>query len=336
MFKPLGPIRSAAFLLVLLLPFISCAKPPREDPLASTLEREIPKLMVQAEIPGLSMAVVRDGRTFWTKAFGVRSQLTKEPVDDNTMFEAASLTKTVTAYAAMRLVDRGELDIDRPLHLYFPDQKYQKLAGDDRYKRLTARLILTHTTGLPNWGVRFMRDPGIQYGYSGEGFLYLGKAIEQISGIPLQEFAHKEIFEPLGMTHSSYIWNETYAADGACGHDEHGVVHELRKITEPNGGASLLTTASDYARFICAILDARGITKETVDKMTSPQVQVTKNRETPDLFENVYWGWGWGVQPGQTGTAFWHWGDNGDLRAYTVRGWSTLATAPMGWPSRKP
>jgi tetratricopeptide (TPR) repeat protein len=129
--------------------------------------------MEAANVPGLSMAVFRGGKIFWNKAFGVKSRQTNEPVEGNTMFEAASLTKTVTAYAAMRLVERGELDLDKPLHEYFPNQVYPKLSGDERYKKLTARLVLTHTTGLPNWGNKLMRDPGLQYGYSGEGFLYL-------------------------------------------------------------------------------------------------------------------------------------------------------------------
>jgi CubicO group peptidase (beta-lactamase class C family) len=305
-------------IILLFLLSSSCAKKPKEESLDVILEREIPRLMEAANVPGLSIAVVRDGQIFRTKAFGVKSRQTGDPVDKNTMFEAASLTKTVTAFAAMRLLERGKLDLDTPLHEYFPNKEYEKLAEDERYKQLTARLVLTHTTGLPNWGNRLMRDPGVQYGYSGEGFLFLGRTIEQISGMSLQDFAQKEIFEPLGMAHTSYVWNETYAANGACGHDRHGRAHEIRKNTEPNGGASLLTTATDYATFICAILNSQGLTKETVDQMTSSQVQVTKSREKADLFENVFWGWGWGVQPGKTGYGFWHWGDNGDLRAYTV------------------
>jgi CubicO group peptidase (beta-lactamase class C family) len=318
MIKRYNPLFIFASILLVSLFFLSCAKEPEQESLGTILDKEIPRLMEAADVPGLSIAVVRDGQIFWEKAFGVKNRQTNEPVDENTMFEAASLTKTVTAYAAMRLLEKGELDLDTPLHEYFPNKEYKKLSGDERYKQLTARLVLTHTTGLPNWGNRLMRDPGLQYGYSGEGFLYLGRAIEQISGMSLQDFAREEIFEPLGMAHTSYVWNETYAANGACGHDSHGVAHELRKNTEPNGGASLLTTATDYATFICAILDSQGLTPETVDQMTSSQVQVTKSREKADLFENVFWGWGWGVQPGDTGYAFWHWGDNGDLRAYTV------------------
>jgi CubicO group peptidase (beta-lactamase class C family) len=304
--------------VLLSLSMQSCAKDPAEETLVTILEREIPRLMGAANVPGLSMAVVQDGQIFWKKAFGVKRMDTNEPVDENTMFEAASLTKTITAYAAMRLVERGELDLDKPLFEYFPNQEYPKLAKDERYKKITARLVLTHTTGLPNWGSRLMREPGKQYAYSGEGFLYLGRTIEQISGMSLQEFAQKEVFDPLGMAHTSYVWTETYAANGACGHDRHGKVNELGQNTEPNGGASLLTTATDYATFICALLNAQGVSQETIGQMTSSQVQVTVSRESAELFENVFWGWGWGVQPGNTGFGFWHWGDNGDLRAYTV------------------
>ena len=315
--KTITPILFCFFSLSFVF-FSSCTKQSGEETLATTLEREIPRLMEAASIPGLSIAVVRDGKIAWNQAFGVKSRQTNEPVNEDTMFEAASLTKTVTAYAALRLVERGELELDRPLHEYFPDKEYKKLSGDERYKKITARLVLTHTTGLPNWGTRLMRDPGLQYAYSGEGFLYLGRTIEEISGMTLQEFAQKEIFDPLGMDHTSYVWNEIYAANGACGHDTRGSVHALRKRTEPNGGASLLTTASDYAAFLCAVLNAEGLSPETINRMISRHIQVTKNRNTAELFENVYWGLGWGVQLGETGDGFWHWGDNGDLRAYTV------------------
>ncbi len=295
----------------------SCKKEPHQETLDVVLEREIPKIMEAANVPGLSIAVIRDGQIFWTGAFGVQNRNTNIPVGENTMFEAASLTKTVTAYAALRLVERGELDLDRPLFEYFPNHEYKKLAGDERYKQLTARLVLTHTTGLPNWGSKLIREPGKQYGYSGEGFLYLGRTIEQISGMALQEFAQKEIFEPLGMTHTSYVWNEVYEENGASGHDRHGVAHQKRKNTVPNGGASLLTTAHDYATFISAILNNQGLKEETIDQMISPQVKATKWGKD-ELDEHIYWGWGWGVQPGSVGYGFWHWGDNGDLRAYTV------------------
>lgn len=313
--------KNVQWLIPALIVITSCSGGPNADDRAAFLEREIPKIMQAAGVPGLSIAVIRKGKISWSGAFGVRDRKSGEPVDENTMFEAASLAKTVTAFAALRLVEQGRLDFDRPLHAYFPGGEYQKLAGDERYKKLTARLILTHTTGLPNWGARFVREPGERFGYSGEGFLYLGRAIETICGLPLQDFAKREIFDPLGMTHTSYVWNETYAADGASAHDTHGKSAGLRKFTEPNGASSLLTTARDYGSFLRAILDDRGLAKETIARMISPQVKAPKMgpfSSDPALDERVSWGWGWGIQQGISGTGFWHWGDNGGLRAYTV------------------
>ena len=301
----------------LLLPFAILAllncKPQN---LGRKLEREIPELMEKANIPGLSMAVIRNGEIFWSGTFGVRNRETNESVDENTIFEAASLTKTVTAAAALKLVERGELDLDRTLAEYLP---YPKLAGDERYKKITARHVLTHTTGLPNWGNRLIRDPGELYAYSGEGFLYLGRTIAKITGMSLEEFAKKEIFEPLGMSRTSYIWKNIYAENISAGHDRHGFAGQRGRSTEPNGGASLLTTARDYATFLCSIMNNQVLEEKTIDMMLTPHVRVTKRRDPEHkLDEHVSWGFGWGIQPGNKENGFWHWGDNGQLRAYTV------------------
>ena len=301
----------AVFSLVFLF-ILSCDKTPT---LGETLEAEIPKLMEAADIPGLSMAVIQDGEILWSGTFGVRSRETNEPVDENTIFEAASLTKTVTAVAVLKLVERGVVDLDTPLSEYLP---YPKLAGDDRYKKITARHVLTHTTGLPNWGNKLLREPGELYGYSGEGFLYLGRTLEKLTGMTLEEFVRKEIFDPLEMSRTSYVWNELYAANGASGHDRHGFANPLRQRTDPNGGASLITTAKDYAAFLCSIINDQVLKPETIDMMLMPHVKATSRREEGKLDDYVSWGFGWGIQPGNTENGFWHWGDNGDLRAFTV------------------
>ena len=307
--------RTHLYLVVLglvLLYTLSCQSEPS---LGETLKAEIPKLMEAADIPGLSMAVIREGEIYWSGAFGVRSRETNEPVDETTIFEAASLTKTVTAAAALKLVERDVMDLDTPLCEYLP---YQKLAKDERYKKITARHVLTHTTGLPNWGNKLLREPGERYGYSGEGFLYLGRTIEKLTGMTLEEFARREIFGPLGMIRTSYITNELYTAAGASGHDRHGFTNPLRQRTDPNGGASLITTADDYATFLCAIMNDQILMPETIGMMLTPHVKVMSRREEDKLDDFVSWGFGWGIQPGITENGFWHWGDNGDLRAFTV------------------
>jgi CubicO group peptidase (beta-lactamase class C family) len=304
---------SYLFVFSLVPLFISSCS--TEPSLGDILEAEIPTLMEVADIPGLSMAVIQNGEIYWSGAFGVRSRETNEPVDENTIFEAASLTKTITAAAALKLVERDVLELDTPLHEYLP---YPRLAGDERYKKITVRHVLTHTTGLPNWGNKLLREPGERYGYSGEGFLYLGRTIGKLTGMTLEEFAQQEIFEPLGMSRTSYVWNELYAATGASGHDRHGFTNPLRQRTDPNGGASLITTANDYATFLCAILNDQVLKPETIEMMLTPHVKVMSRREEGKLDEHVSWGFGWGIQPGNTENGFWHWGDNGDLRAFTV------------------
>jgi len=278
-------------IMFLVLHLTFCSGPPAPEEavpteLADILQVEIARLMEAAEVPGLSIAIVREGEVFWTGAFGVRSADTGEPMNEDTIFEAASLTKTLTAVAALKLVESGELDLDTPLVEYLP---YPKLARDERYKKITARLILTHTTGLPNWGTRLIREPGELYGYSGEGFLYLGKAIEKITGKDLNEFAREVIFAPLGMT----------------------------RTTSPNGGASLITTPTDYARYLCALMNDTVLKPETIQEMLFPHIKATEFDGT-EHDEHVSWGWGWGIQPGTTENGFFHWGNNGELRGFTV------------------
>lgn len=180
--------------------------------LRAVMEREIPRLLREGEVPGLSIAVIRDKKIAWTGAFGVADPASGTPVRPDTVFQAASLTKPVAAYLALRLADRGVLDLDRPLWSILP---HPQLEADPRARQITARHVLSHTTGLPNWGdgkleTRFL--PGERFGYSGEGFVWLQKTVEKLTGTPLAELARREVFAPLGMTRSSLVWEEGFAA----------------------------------------------------------------------------------------------------------------------------
>ena len=139
-------------------------------------------------MPGLAIAIVENGRVTWTGGFGTLNDAARTPVDTGTIFEAASLSKPVFAYTVLRLADRGDLDLDRPL---FQSLEYPRLARDERYKRITARMVLSHATGLPNWGgetLTLQFDPGTAYGYSGEGFVFLQKVVEHLTGRSLDEW----------------------------------------------------------------------------------------------------------------------------------------------------
>src|SRR5215475_4594580 len=148
------------------------------DRIAGRLESDVPVLMKAADVPGLSIALVRNGNVAWVRAFGVKDSKSKAPVTDETVFEAASLSKPVFAYAVLKLVDAGQIDLDKPLNQYLPGD--YDVGQDPRLSQVTARRVLSHTTGFPNWrsgALKIHFTPGERFSYSGEGFVYLSKVI---------------------------------------------------------------------------------------------------------------------------------------------------------------
>lgn len=281
------------------------------------LEKDIPQLLKDADIPGLSAALIHKGKLVWHKNFGVADAETNEPVTDETIFEAASLSKIVTAYAAMQLVDQGKLELDKPLNQYI-GSNYD--AGDDkRINLITARHVLTHSSGFPNWRprnsailpIRF--TPGEKFSYSGEGFVYLSKVIEHITSTRFDEYIKKNVLDPLKMTHSSFSWLSPYEKLHVYRHDGSG--QKSYRPEEPgyNAAASLRTTAEDYAKFVIAILKGTGLKKATWQQMLSPQIIVDKEKAPL-----VSWGLGLGLETNVYGKTFWHWGDQGDSKCYVT------------------
>lgn len=293
------------------------------------LEQRISRLMKEADIPGLSLALVRDGKIAYKHCFGVKNAKTGEPVADSTVFEAASLSKPVFAYAVLKLVERGTFNLDKPLVEYLPGQ--YDVGDDARLAQITARHVLSHTPGFPNWRPRGGKlqihfTPGERFSYSGEGFVYLAKVIEHITKMKLNDFMKAFVFEPLGMTSSSYSWQESYDAQKTHLHNSLGEPTGLNKLEKDvaNAAASLHTTAGDYARFVSANLNSTGLKKESLAEMLTPQVSVreggasTINRPEAKTAQGLSWGLGWGLQTTGEGLWFWHWGDNGDSKAYVM------------------
>src|ERR1051326_4944668 len=180
-----------------LLPLVARAQEDRKSPrlkggtssgtLIANLEREIPKLMEEALVPGLSIALIKDAKLFWRRGFGVKDSASKVPVDNDTVFEAASVSKTVFAYAAMKLCEKGVIGLDTPLTKYSPKPF---LEGDPRLELITARHVLSHTSGFQNWRsdkepLKIHFTPGEKYLYSGEGYSYLQSVVTQVTGQPI-------------------------------------------------------------------------------------------------------------------------------------------------------
>lgn len=281
------------------------------------------RLFDASGIVGMSVATVEDGAIASTHHFGVRDVTSGVPVDDVTVFEAASLTKPVVAYTALRLVDRGELDLDAPL---LDVVAYDRLADDPLAPTITARMVLSHTSGLPNWGGTPLErnfEPGRAWGYSGEGYVLLGRVLEEISGRRLDDLVGRECFDPLGMTSSSLLWRDDYAETTATGHDLIGDPTDKRRPDTENAAASLHTTARDYAIFLAAALTGRGLSPDRFAEMQQPLGQV-QGWGSKEAASHLQWGLGWGLQPTQAGgNALWHWGDNGAFRCFV---WGDPAT----------
>ena len=292
-------------------------------------------LMARARIPGMTVAVIEGGRIVESQLLGVANAETAEALTAATLFEAASLSKPVFATAVLRLAERGELDLDRPLHELLP---YERIAHDPRSAALTARIVLSHQTGLPNWGperLEFEFDPGERFGYSGEGYVYLQRVVEATTGLTLDELARREVFEPLGMTHSRFSWPEGEAPELATPHDQAGRPQPKQQVHEGNAAASLHTTAEDFARFVAAWIDGTVLRPETLAAALAPVVRMRGEERDGDkpreVWERIGWGLGWGLQlpraepaapddgePIAVEPIVWHWGDNGPFKAFVA------------------
>ena len=165
-------------------------------------------LLAEAGVPGLAAAIIRDGQLERTICAGVRDVRYAAPVDGDTAFDAASLTKPVFAHAVLQLVDQGRIALDAPLAHYLPEY----MLGDDRAAFITAAHVLSHSSGLPNWrsddlALKTYFQPGERFSYSGEGFLYLQNVVEAITGERLHALAERLVLRPFGMTRSSFVWD---------------------------------------------------------------------------------------------------------------------------------
>ncbi len=266
----------------------------------TVLDSYITTEMRQHRVPGLAMVIFKDQKTLYSRAYGVKNSRTDEPVEETTVFQGASLSKTLTAYAALILVERGVFSLDEPLNKYLkrpylPNQKYAD--------QITLRMVLNHTSGLSNESDgkdrRVYFRPGSLYSYSGAGFRYLQQVIEDVTEMPFAEFMDREIIQPLGMKSSSFVFKDELEPLMAYGH-EAGNPFPFSKL-KANAAYSLLTNPVDMAKFNQEICRPTLLKPETVALMLTPMVKREKN---------IYWGLGIGILKAPNEDFFWHWGNN--------------------------
>ena len=299
--------------------------PPNIDSVTKTIESLVPGLMKELHVPGVSVCLFQGGEKAWSKSFGVKDARTLEPVTGETMFEACSMSKPVFAYAVLKLAEEKKLDLDKPL-AYYLDEDFVSIAG---YRNtITARMILCHTSGLPNWRkgeeetdgpLPLHFEPGTRFGYSGEGYYYLQRVVERITGLPLDVFVKKTLFDHLGLKHMSYVWTKEYDSTIASGHDTAGHFLQKTRYEHPNAAYTLYTSAEDYAAFIGAILNTNSRERSIVSaallhEMMKHQVEVNTrepiSRPGRAKGVGVYWGLGWGIDSTVTGNIIYHSGAN--------------------------
>ncbi|QTD38073.1 beta-lactamase family protein [Polaribacter batillariae] len=266
------------------------------------LSDEIQKIVNKAQVSGLGLSILQK-QDDYTKSFGFKNQETSQILDNNTVFRGASLSKAVFAYIVVQLVIEKTIDLDKPLQHYleFPlpelkndekRQSYAKLKEDERYKQITARMCLNHTTGFPNWrwmtkendflpegNIRFLIDPGSRYYYSGEGIQLLQFVVEHLANKPLEEMAQEYVFKPLKMQSSSYVWQERFSENLAIGHDKEGKPLDFHKRTQANAAGSLYTTVNDYSKFLRHLLNLSSKKSPITELLFEPSVRITSKTQ---------------------------------------------------------
>ena len=292
-------------------------------------------------IPGVSLALIKDNKLVYHKTYGHRNAYTQEAVEDNTLFQAASITKSVFAIAVNRLAERGVIDLDRPLYQYLP---FEAIAHDDRYKLITGRFVLSHQTGFPNWAwmnedgkIDIKFTPGTKYGYSGEGFEYLGRVVAHITGKDLETILREEVLEPFNLYNTHFSHNKELEKVASFGHYD-ATPTPLGISESPGMAYSMYTEAKAFTNFMIGLMKQEHLSPKGYQEMLKTQRTIT--REEPLQEGEIDWkesfGLGFNLQESPYGLVFGHGGNNGDFQClYEIYpeqkiGWVAYTNNDMG------
>ena len=266
---------------------------------AEEIDATVTRLMDAAKVPGLGLAIIEDGKVAYLKGYGFRDVQQKLPYATDTIVYAASFTKVAFAYTVLQQVQRGLLDLDRPVYQYLPKplpqyEAYKDLADDERWKKFTARILLSHSSGLPNWRyfeddqkLHIHFDPGTRFAYSGEGLQLLQFVLETITKKPLLELMQADVFQPFGMTHTDMTWQSRFESNFAQGYDEKGKDLGPERKKHVLGAGSMLTTIGDYANFVAAVSRGERLSPKLRAEMLKAQIAIPYEHEFPPFEQKV-------------------------------------------------
>lgn len=314
---------------------------------AKQIDDKVTMLMDTAKVHGLNLAILNNNRIVYLKSYGYKNKPQHTLLDTATIVYGASFSKAVFGFLVMKLVEEKKIDLDKPLYQYLqkpiPEYEYfSDLKNDDRCNLITARMCLSHTTGLPNirWfhpstgemdslGIlRIYFTPGSKYAYSGEGFKLLQLAIEETMKKNIEELAKEKIFKPFGMYRTGYTWHASFGDDNvAVGHMNNGFIDQKKKRKEPVAGGSMVTTIADYARFIEQVMLRQHLSAKQYKEMFSPQISIHSVTQFPPITTEVTnendairlsYGLGWGLFSCKLGKAFFKEGNGDAWKNYNI------------------
>jgi CubicO group peptidase (beta-lactamase class C family) len=254
--------------------------------------------MKRGSVTGLGLAIINNGVVVYEKGYGFRDVEQKLPFEPDTSTYAASFTKVVFGYTALQLVDKGVIALDTPIAKYLPKplpeyDNYKDLAGDERWRKITPRMLLSHTSGLPNYrgfeddhklSIHF--EPGTRFAYSGEGLGLLQIVIETVTGEPLEAIMRREVFEPFGMARTDMTWQPRFESNFAIGYDEKGQPLGSNRHMHVRAAGSMHTTVEDFAKFVSAVSRGERLSPKMRAEMLAPQIRITAKHEFP-IYENI-------------------------------------------------
>lgn len=287
------------------------------DSLRAVLDAQAPGWLAQHKVPSVAIAYIRDGRVAWTRVYGEQAE--GVPADERTLYNVASLAKPVFAETILRLAADGRLSLDEPLAAHWTDPD---VAGDPRHAKLTARLALSHRTGFPNWRyqdggtLRFVAEPGVVYGYSGEGFEYASRFARNKTGASLDSLAGQYVFGPLGMTSTAMTRKDWFAGRIAMPLGPEGRYGEPSVARDANAADDLYTTVGDYAAFVVAAMSRDGLPPALADQRDSIHVLDPSDGAACDPARvtrcpaRIGYGFGWSVMEYPDETVLWHTGSD--------------------------
>jgi len=290
----------------------------------ATIDLRVETLMRANNVKGLAVALIRDGRVVYLHAFGVRNAKS-EPLTLDTVMYGASQTKATFAWMVMQLVDEGKIDLDRSIADYLPKPlpdypKYADLKDEPRWRKLTFRILLDHTTGFANFSwaepdgkLRFHGDPGARFGYSGEGFQLAQFVLENGLGLDVGREMQRRIFDRFAMSRTSMTWREDLSADDVDHFLANGEVKGHNRRGKPGAAGSMDTTVRDWSRFLAGVVNGDGLSARAKVEMIHLQIPIdsvaqfpTLSTATTDEYKGIRLGYGvgWGVFDTPYGHAF--------------------------------